>query len=93
MKKLGKHKHIIQGTESFVDFISKDLRIRCAIVKRNLPFAETAMKIKYMSGAVKVTYRTKNSLEEFYIYGDKDTSKEKIEQYAKNEGIAIAAAS
>lgn len=91
MKKLGKHKGIIQDANKFVTMIQKlpDIRIRCGVIKPNLVYSSPRMTIDSLTGAIKVSFRTKNAMETFFIYGDTKLILETIKTFTKKEQIEL----
>lgn len=91
MKKLGKHKRVIEGAKPFVDYLSKvkDVRVRCGVCKPYLSASSEHMKLDKMSGCIKVTFRTKNALETFFVYGEDSLVNDSIQAFINKNQIQV----
>ncbi len=90
-KKRGKHTTVIEGLDKLLKQILKEVEadFACGLITPGLPTARHLVKIKQLSGGVKLIYRSTKTKQVLYLYGDGEKIEKAIIKKAKKLKIGI----
>lgn len=90
-KKRGKHTTVIEGLDKLLKLILKEVEVdfACGLITPGLPTAKHLVKIKQLSGGVKLIYRSTRTKQVLYLYGNGEKIEEAIIKKAKKLKIGV----